>query len=122
REAGLQALAVDDVAANVVAREVGDVRGDRVLADLDRRPVEADVGDVVLAASVRAAAHLDVDPPGQLVGDVHLVDPLLDRPVEAHRAGDPELAAVGPRAADDVCDLARAGLAETDVIERASDV
>ena len=39
---------------------MGDVGRDRVLADLDRRAVEPDVGDVVLAAAVRAAAHLDV--------------------------------------------------------------
>ena len=57
----LQPLAVDDLAALVVAGDVRDVGRDRVLADLDRRAVEADVGDVVLAAAVRAAAHLDVD-------------------------------------------------------------
>src|SRR5262249_7253847 len=95
------------------------------LADLQRCSVEADVGDVVLAAPVRAAAHFDVDPLGQLVLDLHRVDPLLDRPVEAHRAGDPEFAAVGAGAADDVGDLARAGVAEPerghplpDVVER----
>src|SRR5215207_1211088 len=38
----LQALAVDHVAALVVAREVGDVGRHGVLADLDRRAVEPD--------------------------------------------------------------------------------
>ena len=60
-QADLQARAVDDLAVLVVAADVGDVGRDRVLADLDRRAVEPDVGDVVLAAAVGAAAHLDVD-------------------------------------------------------------
>ena len=59
-QADLQALAVDDLAALVVAGDVRDVGRDRVLAGLDRRAVEPDVGDVVLAAAVGAAAHLDV--------------------------------------------------------------
>ena len=47
----LQARAVDDLAALVVAAEVRDVRGHVLVADLDRRAVEPDVGDVVLASS-----------------------------------------------------------------------
>ena len=61
RQAHLQAGAVDDLPAFVVAADVRDVGGDRVLADLDRGAVEPDVADVVLAAAVRAAGHLDVD-------------------------------------------------------------
>ena len=99
--------AEDDLAALEVAADVRDVGGHLAAADLQRGAVEADVGDVVLAAAVRAAAHLDVDPLGQLVGDLHRLDPLLDRPVEAHRGGDPEFAAVGAGAADHVGDLAR---------------
>ena len=60
-QARLQPVAVDDLAALVVAAEVGDVGGHRSPADLERGAVEADVGDVVLAAAVRAAGHLDVD-------------------------------------------------------------
>src|SRR6201999_2665579 len=54
-QAHLQAGAVADLAALVLAADVGDVGGDRVLADLDRRAVEPDVGDVVLGAAVGAA-------------------------------------------------------------------
>jgi hypothetical protein len=63
-----------------------------MLADFDRRAVEADVRHVMLSAAVRAAAHLDVDLTRQLVGDLHGFDPLLDRLVEPHRACDAELA------------------------------
>ena len=43
-QAQLQARAELDLAAFEDAADVGDVGGDRVLADLDRRAVEADVG------------------------------------------------------------------------------
>src|SRR4051794_19473260 len=116
-QAHLQPGPVDDLAAFVVAADVGDVGGDRVLADLDRRAVEPDVADVVLAAAVGAARHLDVDPARQRVGDPHRLDPLLDGAVEAHRAGDAELAGVRAGAGDDVVDLVRAGLAEAERVE-----
>src|SRR5262249_33349284 len=115
-------LAEDHLTALVVAADVRDVGGHLAVADFQRGAVEADVGDVVLAAAVGAAAHLDVDALGQGVGDLHRVDPLLDRAVEAHRAGDPEFAAVGAGAADHVGDLARAGLAEAEVDEALPDV
>src|SRR5207253_6191207 len=60
-QADLEAGAVYDLAALVVAAEMDDVGRDRVLADLDRCAVEPDVRDVVLAAAVGAAAHLHVD-------------------------------------------------------------
>src|ERR1700683_1375070 len=94
----LEPLTVAHVAPFVRAADVRDVRGNRVLADLDRRTVEADVRDVVLAAAVRAAAHLDVDPPRRLLVDPHLNESFLVGPVEAHRARDPELARIGARA------------------------
>src|SRR6185437_7542482 len=59
-QAQLEARAEGHVGAFVYAAHVRDVGGDRVLADFDRCAVEADVGDVVLCAAVRAAAHLDV--------------------------------------------------------------
>src|SRR5262249_55101321 len=59
---------------------------------------------------------------GQRIGDPHLLDPLLDRPVQSHRAGDTEFAAVGARAADHVGDLAGAGLAEAELEEPLPDV
>src|SRR6478609_4468067 len=122
RQAHLQPLAVDDVAVLEVATDVRDVRGDRVVARADRRAVEADVRDVVLAAAVRAAAHLHVDPPRQRVGDPHGRDALADRGVQAHRARDAELARVGAGARDDVVDLVRARLAEAELVERAPDL
>ena len=86
-----------------------------MLADLDRRPVEADVRDVVLPAAIGAAAHLDVDPAGQLVVELHLLEALRDRLIEPHRAGDSELARVGARAADDIGDLVGARFAELEL-------
>src|SRR5436305_4257121 len=52
RQARLEALTVAHVAALVGATDVRDIGGDGVPADLDRRPVEADVRDVMLAAAV----------------------------------------------------------------------
>src|SRR6185369_7505014 len=108
--------------ALVVAADVGDVGGDRVVADLDRGAVEPDVADVVLAAAVRAAGHLDVDPAGQRIRDTHRLDPLLHGAVEPHRADDAELAGVGAGAGDDVVDRVRAGFAEPDRAEALPDV
>ena len=84
---------------------MGDVRRDGAVADLDRRSVEADVGDVVLPTAVGAAAHLHVDPPRELIVDLHLDEPLVDSFVQPHRTRDPELAGIGARAADDIGDL-----------------
>ena len=111
-----------DFAVDVLAAEVRDVGGHRAAADLQRSAVEADVGDVVLAAAVRATAHLDVDLTGERIGDVHLFDPLLDRLVQAHRAGDAHLAAVGAGAADHVGDPAGADVVETELAEALPDV
>src|SRR5262245_31712872 len=72
-----------DLAALEVPGDVGDVGGDGVVAHLDRGPVEADRGDVVLGAAVRAPAHLDVDLLGERIGDLHLLDALLKCLVEA---------------------------------------
>src|SRR5262245_15850343 len=101
---------------------VGDVGGDRVIAHLDGGAVEANRADVMLAAAVRAAAHLDLDLLRERVRDLHLLDSLVDGAIEPHRAGDAELAAVGARAADDVLDRERAGLAEPELLEAGPDV
>src|SRR5207253_1228276 len=95
RNAGLEAMTEVNVAALIATADVRDVRGDGVLPHLDRRAVEADVGDVVLRAAVGAAAHLDVDPAGQRIVELHLNDALLDGLVQTHRARDAELAGVG---------------------------
>src|SRR4051812_28153503 len=95
RQPDLQARAVGDLALLVDAADVCHVGRDRVLADLDRRAVEPDVGDVVLAAAVGATGVLDVDPSRQRIGDLHLEQLLVDGRVEAHRARDAQLAAVG---------------------------
>src|SRR4029077_6719303 len=118
RQAQLQARAELDLAAFEHAADMGYVSRDRVLADFDRRAREADAGDVVLAAAVRAAADLDVQLASQLVGDVQRLDPLLHRLVQPHRAGDPELARVGSRARHDVVDLPRARVAQVHLRQR----
>ena len=118
----LQPLAVDDLAALVVAADVGDVGGDRLLADLDRGAVEPDVADVVLAAAVGAAGHLDVDLLRERVLDAHRLDALAHRVVEPHRARDAELAGVGAGAGDDVVDLVGAGVGEVQLLEALPDV
>ncbi len=70
-----------------------------MLADLDRRAVEADRPDVMLAAAVRAAAHLHVDPAGRAGPSSISIDfePILKRLVQAHRSRDPELPGFGAR-------------------------
>ena len=78
-QAALEPLTEAHVAVLVRAPDVRDVGRDRVLADLERGAVEADAGQVVLAAPVRASAHLDVDLAGQLVVDVHRDQALVDR-------------------------------------------
>src|SRR5438128_241223 len=117
REAHPQALAVLDLAAVVAAAHVGDVGRDLLLADLDRRAVEPDRPEVVLAAAVRAAGHLDVDAAAEWIVDLHLLKPLRDRPTQAHRARDPELAAVRAGAAHDVSHLVGSGLAQPELDE-----
>ena len=119
READLQALAVARPRRPRTGRRCARRRPGRWLADLDRGAVEADVRDVVLAAAVRAAAHLDVDPlasAGRRSASRSMRS--LDRGVEAHRAGDAELAAVGAGAADDVGDRVGARVVEAELASR----
>ena len=52
----------------------------------------------------------------------HRFDALFDRLVQAHRARDPELARIRPRARDHVVDLARARAAQPQLRQRAPDV
>src|SRR5205807_10039806 len=110
-------VAVTDVTALVRSSDVRDVGRDRVLADFDRRAVEADVRDVVLPTAVGAATHLDVDPAGQLVVELHLLQTLRDRLIETHRARDSKLARIRAGAADDIGDLVRSGVAEPQLAE-----
>src|SRR6516225_6518227 len=121
-KAQLQPLSEGHLGAFIYPADVGDVGGDRMLADFDRCAVEADVDDVVLGAAVRAAAHLDVDLAAELVGDAHLFDPLLHRLVEPHRARDSELARIGAGAGHDVAYLPRPSLAETELRQREPEV
>src|SRR6516165_1478097 len=88
REPRLEALTVAHLAALVGAPDMRDISGNRVPTHLDGGAVEPDVCDVMLATSVRAAAHLDVDPAAQRVADLHLVQTPVDGLIEAHRAGD----------------------------------
>src|SRR2546421_199178 len=121
-EADLQALPVLELAIVVAAADVRDVGRHLLVAHLDRRAVEPDRAEVVLAAAVGAAGHLDVDAARQRIVDLHLVEPLRDRHVQAHRARNAELAAVGAGAADHIGDLMGASLAEVQLDEPAPDV
>src|SRR3954451_5221714 len=121
-QAHLEPRAHDHLAALEVAAEVAHVRRQVAVADLHRGAVEADVRDVMLAAAVRAAAVLDVDPPRERVLDVHLEQLVVDRLVQAHRRRDAELAAVGAGTRDVVGDLVHAGVAEVELLEALPDV
>src|SRR5207302_9470409 len=70
-EAHLHALPVGHHAALVAAADLRDVVGDLPIADLYRRASDRDRAEVVLAAAVGAAGHLDVDPPGERILDAH---------------------------------------------------
>src|SRR5690606_37666434 len=107
-DACLEHLAEADRAVAAAAAEEDVVRGYLpldVVGGLDGRAVEANARDVVLAAGVGAAAHVDAHLAGGRVLDAQLVQLLTDGAVEAHRAGDAELAGVRARAGDDVRDL-----------------
>ena len=93
------------------------VSGELLLPDFHCRAVEADTGDVVLAAAVRTAAHLDVHLLCQRVDDVHGFDFRLDGGAEAHRAGDAEFAAIRPRAAHHVRDRVRSHVRQPELLE-----
>ena len=82
---------------DVRARDLGAVR-------LERRALQADGGEVVLATAVRAATRFYVDLLHEWVINAPLFDRLGDRPADALRGGDPHLAGVGARAGDGVRD------------------
>ena len=92
-----------------------------VVAGLDGRTVEADVAEVVLAAGVRAAADVHEDLARTLVHHVQQLHPLRDGAVEAHRAGDTQLAGVRAGAGDHVRDLTDAAATQPEGTERLPD-
>ena len=73
-------------------------------ADLAQAALEADAGDVMLAASVRAAADLDVEAGDRLDEVGPLVEAVGEEPAEAARLRHRQLARLGARAAGDVGD------------------
>src|SRR5207237_7450850 len=76
-----------------------EIRGiDDRAVDLDRRVLDPEVGDRVLAAAVRATR--DVDPELLLESRQALLEGLHERPREAFRLGERELAELGARARD----------------------
>src|SRR6185369_207836 len=84
------------------AAEEEEVLRDRAAADLPHASLEAQVGDVVLPAAVRAAAHLDREFLGAVgTGGAKV---LGEERREAARARDREAAALRARAARDVGD------------------
>ena len=74
-------------------------------------------GDVVLAAAIGAAAHVDPHLAGYGVVDRHFADPLLDGAVETHRGGDAELATVGAGAGNNILDLLGVGRAHAEFVK-----
>ncbi len=90
-----------------------------VSADLAADAVEAEVGHVMLAATVEAAADLDVQ---ILHGFVQLETFLGERFVQlgrqSARGGNSQLAGVRAGAGDDIDDRARAGIAKAHGFER----
>ena len=76
---------------------------------------EADVGDVVLAARVRAAR--DVDAHAADLGQPRLFERVADVGGEAARLRDREVAGVGAGAGDDVADELGAGFGHADGVE-----
>ena len=92
------------------AHEDAEVRHGRA-ADLARDAVEADVGQVMLAAGVEAAGHLDVQVAHGRVDRAALLplhQALVQHGGQAARGGDAQLAGVGAGAGNDVLDLAGA--------------
>ena len=85
-------------------------RGPTVGAALDAD--EADVGDVVLTARVRAAG--DVDAHAADLGEPGLLERVADVGGEAARLGDREVAGVGAGARHDVADELGAGFGHAD--------
>ena len=78
-----------------------------------RGPDEADVGDVVLAARVRAAGDVHPDPAD--LGEPGVVERLPDVGGEAARLGDREVAGVRARAAHDVAGELGTGFVQVDL-------
>ena len=88
-------------------------RGASVRAALE--PEEPDVGDVVLAAAVRAAG--DVHAHAGNLGEAGVLERVADRGREAARLRDREVAGVGARARHDVAGELGAGLRHPDVVQ-----
>ncbi len=98
----------------------------RAVADLAAHAVEADVGDVMLAAGVEAARDLDLEILDRLVElEVAGLDAAPQLGGEAARRRDAELAGVGARAGGDVDQRRGAGKRQADggeiAVERRED-
>src|SRR3990170_1820108 len=109
-DAGAELAAADVVAAAQEDVVAGDVR----LTRLERRALQTDGAQVVLAAAVGAAAHLDRDLLHQRVIDAHLQHGVAESVSRALGGRDPHLAAVGARAGDDIGDESGLGRAQPD--------
>ena len=117
----LDALSEARIVLRVASAEEQFVGGHLPSRPLGSRAVEADVRDVMLAAPVGAAAHLDMHLAYQRVGRVHMLHSLGQRPAKTHRSGYAELAAIGAGAGDDVRNFVRARAAEADVAQSLPD-
>ena len=97
-----------DLAVAEVAAEQHLVAGCGPAVRAALEPEEPDVGDVVLAAAVRAAG--DVDAHAGDLGEAGVLERVADRGGEAARLRDREVARVGAGARDDVAGELGAGL------------
>ena len=89
----------------------------RPAANLAQAALEADAGDVVLAAAVRAPADLDVEARHRRDEIGARVKPIPEQTAEAARLGHRELARLGSRAARDVCDRPRTAARQSGGVE-----
>src|SRR6185295_16128863 len=86
-----------------------EVLRDHLVAELAHAALEAEAGDVVLAASVRAAADLDVEAGGGGDEIGPFAERVAEEPAQAAGLGDGEPAGLGPRTARAVGERARVG-------------
>src|SRR5262245_44453884 len=81
--------------------------------------VKADVGDVMLAAGIEAAAHLDAQIFHRLVElQTLLAETIAQLARQTARRGDAQFAGVGPRAGRDIDDGRRVRRAQADRTDR----
>ena len=117
-DAGTDAGILDPIVAIVAAEEQLIGRNLAAIRPFDGRAVKADVGNVMQAAAVGTAAHLDADFADPLIPQQVVFPRVQFRPHglgQAHRGGNAQFAAVGAGAGDYIGDGVGAGFVEADL-------